>query len=625
MSTAEIPMSDGRTIAPPLAMEHAAKHSHVVQFYGGDESLLDAVTRFIGGALGAGDPAIVVASSSHREGLARKLKAYGLDTAPAAREGRYVSLDATEALSKFMVQGWPDAARFSDFFGGIIAGPAAAAKGGNGSVAIFGEMVAILWAEGKSEAAIQLEQLWNDLRETHSFSLLCAYPIAAFNRTEYEEPFLRICAGHSGVVPMEDYTALLNEEQRLLNISHLQQKARALETSKLEREEARKALKSREAELADFLENALEGLQQTGPDQRIVWANRALLKLLGYTTNEYFGHHLAEFYADKRNFDEFWAKLMRREEVYDYPADFICKDGSTKHVLIHSNGLWDGGRFLHTRTFIRDITERKEMEQALQLAHDELEMHVNERTAELNRKNVQILRQSEMLEMTNQGLRELSARLMQVQDEERRRIARDLHDSTGQALALLSMNLSVLEVEARRSSPEMAKGLSENAEIVRQVSTELRTLSYLLHPPLLEEMGLESALRWYIDGFGQRSGIKVHLQQSDLGRLSRDLEIAIFRMVQECLTNVHRHSGSSTARIRLYPSAGTIILEVKDEGKGISPDVLSRIASAGAPGVGLRGLRERIKDFGGELEIASHGKGTEIKIVLPMAPQSPKR
>jgi two-component system NarL family sensor kinase len=220
-------------------------------------------------------------------------------------------------------------------------------------------------------------------------------------------------------------------------------------------------------------------------------------------------------------------------------------------------------------------------------------------------------------------LRQLSTRLMQVQDEERRRIARDLHDSTGQTLALLSMNLSVLEAEARRSNPKIAAGLSENAEIVRQISSELRTLSYLLHPPLLDEMGLESALQWYIEGFGQRSGIGVKFELRDLGRLSRELEIAIFRVVQECLTNVHRHSGSITATIQLYACSGSVILEVRDEGKGIAPEVLAQVASTGTPGVGLRGMRERIKDLGGELEIGSIGsnrKGTEIRVSLPMAP-----
>ena len=613
MSVAKVPMPDEQSFGSSVR----TKCSRAVQFYGEDESLLDASTRFVGAALAADDAAIVVASRSHRDALALRLTAYGLDVARVSREGRYVSIDAADTLAKFMTEGWPDATRFAAAIGGIVAAAVAASQRGN--VAIFGEMVAILWAEGKTEAAIQLEELWNDLGQEHPFSLLCAYPIAGFNRTEHEESFLRVCAEHSSLIPMEDYTSVIKGERRLLSIAALQQKAQALETEKLERREAQEALRSRDTELADFLENALEGIQQTGADQRIRWANRALLKLLGYTANEYFGRKLSEFYADPSSFEEFWAKLMAREELYDYPADLLCKDGSIKHVLIHSNGLWDGERFLHTRTFIRDVTERTEIQEQLRLSHDELEMRVNVRTAELKRKNDQILRQSEILDMTNQGLRELSTRLMQVQDEERRRIARDLHDSTGQALALLSMNLSVLEMEASRCNPELAKGLSENATLVRQISEELRTLSYLLHPPLLEEMGLESALQWYIDGFGQRSGIKVQFEQRDLERLSRNLEIAIFRVVQECLTNIHRHSESATASILLYTSSGTVILEVRDEGKGIAPEMLSKIASAGTSGVGLRGMRERVKDFGGELEIASPGNGTEIRIVLPIS------
>jgi PAS domain S-box-containing protein len=482
-------------------------------------------------------------------------------------------------------------------------------------------MVALLWAEGKPQAAIRLEQLWNELSKVQSFSLRCAYPISGFPRETHGKPFLEICAEHSAVIPSESYTALINEGERLRNITHLQQRALALETETTERAKAEKALQRRESELAEILENAVEGVQQVGPNQKILWANRALLKLLGYTAEEYTNHGLAEFHVHQHRFDEFWEKLMRHEDIYDYSAELRCKDGSVRDVLIHSNGLWEGERFVHARCFVHDVTEHKQMEHALRLAHDELEKRVNDRTMELQQKNLQILKQAEILEMTNQGLRDLSARLLQVQDEERRHIARDLHDSTGQALALLSMQLSALEREAGKFSGELAKGISENREIARQISTDLRTISYLLHPPLLDEMGLESALRWFIDGFRQRSRIKVSLELPEgLGRLSRDLELAIFRVIQECLTNIHRHSESPTATIRLYQASGRVTLEVTDEGKGIAPEKLSKIASFGVPGLGLRGMQERIKDFGGEFEIVSLARGTHIKAVIPVAP-----
>jgi signal transduction histidine kinase len=154
---------------------------------------------------------------------------------------------------------------------------------------------------------------------------------------------------------------------------------------------------------------------------------------------------------------------------------------------------------------------------------------------------------------------------------------------------------------------------------VNQVSNELRTISYLLHPPLLDEMGLESALRWYVKGFSQRSGINVTLNLArDFGRLQPDLETAVFRVVQECLTNIHRHSESASAAIQLYQSGDGLTLQIEDAGKGIAPEKLLQIASFGAAGVGLRGMRERIKDFSGNLEIASGEGGTQIRVSIPL-------
>ena len=154
---------------------------------------------------------------------------------------------------------------------------------------------------------------------------------------------------------------------------------------------------------------------------------------------------------------------------------------------------------------------------------------------------------------------------------------------------------------------------------MNQLSQEIRTLSYLLHPPLLDEMGLSSALRWYVDGLHERSGITIHLEVSaDLNRLSRDMQLAIFRIVQECLTNIHRHSGSKTARIRIDGNSDVLFVEVQDRGKGIDPDKLVRIKSSGS-GVGIRGMGERIRHFGGILEIESTAEGTKVSVKFPLA------
>ena len=609
----------GSTGPRTSASNRSHQGDHAVRFYVEDKAFLDAVSRSVGTALGAGNSAVVISTNEHLNGLAQRLSARGLDIARVEEAGRYIPLRAREVMARFLHDGSPDADLFEQVIGKVIQRAKSAAEVDDRRVFVFGEIVALLWLEGKSAAAIRLEQLWNELIRKYSFSLHCAYPLKAFDRVEHGEPFLNICEEHLTVIPAENFTALTGPEEQLRNVSYLQQKAQAFDSVRAEREQTQKLLHTREVELTDLLENALEGIHQTGPDRRIRWANKALLNLLGYAQEEFVGHDITEFHVHKHTCDELWNKVMQGEDLYDFEAEFKCKDETVKHVLIHCNALWEDGRLVHTRSFIRDVTERKEMERALKLAHEELEWRVAERTAELVKKNIQILDQAQTLEMTNLGLRRLSAHLLHVQDEERRRIARELHDSTGQSLALLSMNLSSLEGKAVTSNPELAEGLSENIGIVKQVSTELRTLSYLLHPPLLDEMGLGSALRWYIDGFGQRSRIKINLElPNEFERLSRNLETAIFRVVQECLTNIHLHSGSPTATIRLHQSSDKITLEIKDEGKGIAPEKLSKVNSSGLSGLGLRGMRERIKDFRGDMEIISHEKGTQIKVIVPV-------
>jgi len=215
-----------------------------------------------------------------------------------------------------------------------------------------------------------------------------------------------------------------------------------------------------------------------------------------------------------------------------------------------------------------------------------------------------------------EAARRLSGRILSLQDDERRRIARGLHDSLGQYLAALKMNLDVF----RTSKDDKAKLASDCAEIVDKCLNETRTISHLLHPPLLDEAGFDSAARWYVDGFSQRSGIKVNLNlPQKLSRMHRDVEVALFRAVQECLTNVHRHSGSSAVDVRLSLSAKQIRLEIKDDGRGIPQERLRSLNQGAADaGVGLAGMRERIRELGGSLEIRSERAGVTVIVRIPI-------
>jgi signal transduction histidine kinase len=211
-----------------------------------------------------------------------------------------------------------------------------------------------------------------------------------------------------------------------------------------------------------------------------------------------------------------------------------------------------------------------------------------------------------------------TVRLMKIQDEERRRIARELHDSAGQTLTVLEMGLAQLVQRADVIAPELAKEGKEIEEVVQQLSREIRTTSYLLHPPLLDELGLASALNWYVEGLSQRGGILITLDiANDLGRLPSDMELAIFRLAQECLTNIHRHSGSKTAGIRMFVEAESLRVEVSDQGKGILPERLAEIRSGGS-GVGIRGMQERLRQFGGMMTVESNGSGTSVSVSIPL-------
>ncbi len=241
---------------------------------------------------------------------------------------------------------------------------------------------------------------------------------------------------------------------------------------------------------------------------------------------------------------------------------------------------------------------------------------LEEGTSELVRANEMLLREIKKRVQTEEMLRKLSGRVLTLQDDERRRLGRELHDSAGQLLAALHINLGII-AQWTKDDPRVAAKVADSAALADQAITEIRTLSYLLHPPMLDETGLASAVEWYVRGFSERSKIAVTLQvDPGLRRFPRDVETAIFRIIQECLVNIHRHSGSRTAFISLKSIAAGAVLTVRDEGRGIPPEILME-DGLGNLGVGIRGMRERARQLGGLLEIRCANPGTLIEVNLP--------
>lgn len=264
--------------------------------------------------------------------------------------------------------------------------------------------------------------------------------------------------------------------------------------------------------------------------------------------------------------------------------------------------------------------QRWRREKTLERAFSDMERRVRERTDELTRANSSL--QTEIADRKDKEelLRQLSGHLMTAQDQERRRIARELHDNSGQTLAAIAVNLSRIENLVPDATLKVKNLVADTAAMAEQTSREIRTISYLLHPPLLEESGLLSAIGWLANGFTQRSGIKTEVDApAEFDRLPADIEVTIFRIVQETLTNVARHSGSKTAFIKLTRQPGEIVLEVRDEGTGIPPEKLEKVhGNVSALGVGVAGVWERVRQFGGALEINSNSRGTTVMVVVPL-------
>jgi len=330
------------------------------------------------------------------------------------------------------------------------------------------------------------------------------------------------------------------------------------------------------------------GVANVTPSGEVIYANAKFAEALGNPHRELFGSNLRDFIVAGS-----WESIdTALKEAGNHPVS-----GEIKVETVSDK----------THTIRLSLSPARIMKKPV------IRIVANEVT--------ELVESNQALRETEASLRTLSARILQLQDRERRKIARDLHDTTGQELAVLVMSLKHLGDSLDRPEIDVRKALVDAAELARKVNEEIRTLSYLLHPPLLDEFGLASALKWYVEGFGQRSGIEVNLViHENLRRFPSEKETALFRVVQESLTNVLRHSGSRKAKIVLCASVDEVELTVQDEGKGIPSDALERLSMGSKVlGVGIPGLRERLRQFGGKLEISSTPSGTKLVATVPVA------
>ena len=454
---------------------------HGVQFYFDDAFLIDALSEFVRTALQGGQAVILVATRDHRLDCAERLRQKGLNLSLAIESGRYLAFDASDTLDRLMLGNSPVSSRFEQVIGNIISNSTvnACPVHHHAPVAIFGEMVALLMDRGEYEAALSLEQLWNDFSKRVSFDLLCGYRISSFDRTAHRELFHRICSAHDVVMPAEGYPEKANENDHLRTIALLQQTEQVLQTERVERQLAE--AQNREAE---------------------------------------------------------YQKQQLRKEI-------------RKH------------------------------------------------------------------EAVEEELRNFTRRLLAARDEEQRRIAAELHENMAQLVSALSLYFGVIHQEKASLNPRLARAVASSRSVSDSLLQEIRKLSRLLHPLTLDEMGVAVALKDYVDNV-KRQGGEVQLEVSpNIGRFHRELEITIFRIVEEALDNFNPRSGEGKIAVRLTRSLSSLLLEIESARR-----THTNVESSYRPDTRFTGIHERVMEHNGSVHFTSTPSGTLISISVPLDARS---
>jgi|GEM_PF-1576018 len=351
-----------------------------------------------------------------------------------------------------------------------------------------------------------------------------------------------------------------------------------------ERKSAESALRDSESRYRFMAENMADMIVRKTLEGKFLYVSPSSRALLGYEPEEMVGRSIYDFVHP----DDLGEVREAHEQILEG-----CLSRIVTHRALHKSGrvIW-----LETNLRATHGLRSDEVTELVAVSRD-----ITKRKRALSE------------------LERLSVHLMRLRDDERRRMARELHDTTAQNLSAVTLNLARLQKQLGASDGAPRKVIDETLSLAEQCLREIRTMSYLLHPPMLEEAGLASALRWYVDGFAKRSGIRVDLDLPEMERQPREIERTLFHVVQESLSNVHRHSGSKRASIFVDANKGEVTVEVKDYGKGIAREALNEDGETVKPlGVGIMGMDERLRQLGGRLEVISNGGGTTVRAVLPI-------